>query len=137
MSQLIPYLIIPNRCQQALHFYRECFSGEIVLMQKYDDTDYQVSADFQDKIAHAEFKSNEVHLYLSDGFEGQPVTIGSNVAISIDFDDQANQRRVFEKLKEGGTVTMGFSETSVDSSLATLIDQYGIHWHLNFSKKGE
>jgi PhnB protein len=37
-------------------------------------------------------------------------------------------------LKIGGTITMDFSETSANSTLATLIDKFGIHWYLNFEK---
>ncbi len=131
MKKLIPYLIISGQCEQALRFYQDCFGGDIVFLQKYAQTNYSVSADFKDKVAHAEFKSDQINFYASDGFEDQQVKVGDNVAFSINFSDGAEQKSIFDRLKVGGRVTMDFSETSANSMLATLIDQYGIHWYLN------
>lgn len=131
MKTLIPYLIINNCCEEALNFYKGCFSGEIVFLQKYSETNYPVSADFKDKVAHAEFRADKIHFFASDGFEDTKATIGDNIAMSINFDSEAEQKDVFNKIKMGGTVTMDFSETSANSTLATLIDKYGIHWYLN------
>lgn len=135
MKKLIPYLIINGHCESALKFYKDCFNGEITFQQKYSDTKYEVSADFKDKIAHAEFKAEQIHFFASDGFEGQKAIVGENVAFSINFNDQSEQKATFEKLKVGGKVTMEFSETSANSTLATLIDKYGIHWYLNYENK--
>ncbi len=132
MKNLIPYIIINGQCENALNFYKNCFNGEISFQQKYSDTNYEVSENFKDKIAHAEFKADQIHFFASDGFEGQDTKVGSNIALSLNFIDQSEQRASFEKLKIGGKVTMDFSETSVNSTLATLVDKYGIHWYLNY-----
>lgn len=138
MKNLTPYLIINDKCEEALSFYKDCFNGQIILLQKYSDIDgYQVSTDFKTKIAHAEFCADNIHFYASDGFEGQKSIIGSNIALSVNFDNQNEQRQTFEKLKIDGTVTLDFSETSVNSILVTLIDKYGIHWYLNFEHANE
>ena len=132
MKKLIPYLIINDKCEEALNFYRDSFGGEVPFLQKYADTNYPVSDDFKDKVAHAEFKADAIHFFTSDGFEGQRATVGDNIAMSVNFSSREEQKATFDKLKSGGTVTMDFSETSADSTLATLIDKYGIHWYLNF-----
>jgi PhnB protein len=134
MKNLIPYIIINDKCEEALNFYAECFGGKIVFIQKYSDTNYPVAETFKNKVAHAEFRADNIHFYSSDGFEGQKATIGDNIAMSINFDIVEEQKATFEKIKVGGTVTMDFSETSANSTLATLIDKYGIHWYLNFNK---
>lgn len=131
MKTLIPYLIINNSCEEALNFYKDCFDGDIVFLQKYSETNYPVSADFKDKIAHAEFRADNIRFFASDGFEDRKATIGDNIAMSINFDSEDEQKNVFNKIKIGGTVTMDFSETSANSTLATLIDKYSIHWYLN------
>ncbi len=91
-----------------------------------------MSNEFKDKIAHAEFKADQVHFYTSDGFDGQKTNVGDNIAISVNFSDQSEQKETFDKLKVGGQVTMDFSETSANLTLATLIDKFGIHWYLNY-----
>ncbi|MBV6646535.1 MAG: hypothetical protein KI790_13855 [Cyclobacteriaceae bacterium] len=117
-----------------MQVYVKSFYGEIAFIQKYADTSYEVSASFKQKIAHAEFKSDYIHFYISDGFEGQKATIGNNVALSILFTEEAEQLHAYEVLKVEGTVTMDFTQTSADSKLVTLIDKFGIHWYLNLEK---
>jgi PhnB protein len=134
MKNLIPYIIINEKCEEAINFYKDCFDGEIKFMQKYSETNYPVSENFKTKIAHAEFKAENIHFYLSDGFENQKVNVGENIALSINFDNQTEQKSTFEKLKLNGKVTMEFAETSANSTLATLTDKYGINWYLNYEK---
>jgi PhnB protein len=134
MKNLIPYIIINHKCEEALNFYAECFGGEIAFLQKYSDTNYPVSDDFKNKVAHAEFRADNIRFYTSDGFEGQKTTVGDNIAMSVNFENQDEQKATFDKLKIGGTITLDFSETSANSTLATLIDKFGIHWYLNFEK---
>lgn len=134
MKNLIPYIIINDKCEEALNFYTNCFGGEITFLQKYSDTNYPVSEDFKNKVAHAELRADNIHFFASDGFEGQKTTVGDNIAMSVNFDNQDEQKSTFDKLKIGGKITMDFSETSANSTLATLIDKYGIHWYLNFEK---
>lgn len=87
MKNLIPYIIINDKCEEALNFYAKCFGGQITFLQKYADTNYPVSADFKNKVAHAEFRADNVHFFASDGFEGQKTTVGDNIAMSINFDN--------------------------------------------------
>ncbi|QIK60272.1 VOC family protein [Dysgonomonas sp. HDW5A] len=135
MKNLTPYLIINNKCEEALLFYKDCFDGEISFMQRYAEAEnYNVSEQFKDKIAHAEFMAEGIKFYASDGFEGQEVTVGDTIAMTVSFDNEKEQKTVFDKLKVGGNVTMDFAETSTDSILVTLIDKYGIHWYLNYDK---
>lgn len=54
--------------------------------------------------------------------------------MTVLFDNDKEQKLVFDKLKLGGRVIMDFSETSTDSILVTLIDRYGVHWYLNYDK---
>lgn len=135
MKNLTPYLIIHNKCEEALLFYKDCFGGEVSFMQKYAEAaKYDVSEPFKDKIAHAEFVAEGIKFYASDGFENQNITVGNNVAMTISFDSEKEQKSVFDKLKVDGNITMDFAETSTDSMLVTLIDKYGIHWYLNYDK---
>lgn len=135
MKTLIPYLIINSKCEEALNLYTKSFDGEITFIQKYADTEYDVSEGFRDRIAHAEFRSEHIHFYASDGFEGEKAVVGSNIALSITFEDEKAQIKAYEALKVQGQVTMDFNQTSVESRLVTLIDKFGIHWYLNLVHK--
>lgn len=71
MNNLIPYIIINDKCEEALKFYAECFGGQISFMQKYSETNYPVTENFKNKVAHAVFCADSIHFFSSDGFEGQ------------------------------------------------------------------
>jgi PhnB protein len=134
MKNLIPYIIINDKCEEALNFYTVCLGGQITFLQKYSETNYPVTENFKNKVAHAEFRADNIHFFASDGFEEQKANVGDNIAMSINFDNVEEQKATFEKMKVGGSVTMDYSETSANSTLATLIDKYGIHWYLNYNK---
>ncbi len=134
MNSLVPYLTLPKQCEDALNFYSECFNGRITFMQTYAQSDYEASEAYQHKITHAEFIAPGIHFYASDGFEDDAITIGNNVALTLNCSSSEEQKHLFEKLKQGGTVTMPFATTSINTTLASLIDQYGIHWYLNLEQ---
>lgn len=131
MNTLIPYLTLPNQCEEALNFYADCFGGQITFIQTYAQSDYEASEAYQHKITHAEFTAPGIHFYASDGFEDDDIIAGNNVGLTLNCSSSQEQQRLFEKLKQGGLVTMPLATTSINTTLTSLIDQYGIHWYLN------
>jgi PhnB protein len=134
MKILVTYFKIKGRAEAALEFYKSCFGGEILFVQRYADTPYSVSEAYKNKIAHAEFKSENIHFYVSDGFEQESVNLGNGIGMTINFDDPGEHKSVFEKLKEGGTVTYDLFQTTIGTSLVCVLDKFGIHWYLNYIK---
>ena len=132
VNKLIPYLIASGSAEEALALYARAFGGGTVALQRYRETDYDVPPESRDAVAHAHFRGADgVELYVSDGFPGQRVAPSAAVALSVTFDGAAAQRRSYDVLREGGEVTLGFSPTSVGSTLATVVDRFGVHWYLN------
>ncbi|MCC9074075.1 VOC family protein [Flavobacterium sp. F-65] len=131
MKTLIPYFTISQRCEEALRFYEFCFDGQVIFEQKYQETNYQTSEKFKSKIAHAEFKADAIHFYVSDGFENEQASFGNAIGMTINFSDKQEQLNVFNRLKAGGQITLDFSTTSINSQLVSLIDKFGITWYLN------
>ena len=134
MKTLIPYFTISQRCEEALKFYEFCFDGQVLFEQRYWETNYQVFEKFKNKIAHAEFKAEDIHFYVSDGFENEQATFGNATGMTIIFSEEQEQLRVFNRLKAEGQIILDFSTTSIDSQLVSLIDKFGIIWYLNYQK---
>ncbi len=61
MNKIVPYLIILNHCTEAIELYVKAFSAEIKIKQKYSETEYEVSQNYKNSIAHAEIICNEFH----------------------------------------------------------------------------
>ncbi len=134
MKTLVAYFTIKGRTEEALKFYEECFLGTILLVQRYSETPYQVSEAYKNKIAHAEFKAENIHFYISDGFEKEEVYHGNSIGMTVNFDNAEEHKAVFEKLKRNGEVTFDFFQTTIDTNLVCVLDQFGIHWYLNYLK---
>lgn len=134
MKTLVAYFTIKGRAEEALKFYEDCFDGQTVFIQRYSETPYQVSDAYKNKIAHAEFKAENIHLYLSDGFEKEEAHLGNGIGMTVNFSNPEEHKAVFEKLKIGGEVTFDFFQTTIDTNLVCVIDKFGIHWYLNYVK---
>ncbi|REH47532.1 PhnB protein [Tenacibaculum gallaicum] len=132
MKTLVTYFTIKGRAEEALKFYENCFEGKTTFIQRFSETPYQVSKTYKKKIAHAEFKAENICFYVSDGFENEEITFGNGIGMTINFDTIEEHEVVFEKLKKGGKVTFDFFQTTIDTNLVCVKDKFGIHWYLNY-----
>ena len=123
-NKLKPYLIFPGTCKEALNFYKDCFGGEIAMMQTFADSPVNVPAEFKQRIFNSEFRAGNVHFMASDDLPGNTVTVGSNFALFVTFSDRAEEEKVFNKLSEGGKVLFPIGE----NSFGMLVDKFNIQW---------
>ena len=131
MKELVPHLAFAGSCEEALHFYKNCFGGQIVAKNIYKESPMDVPTAYQDKIMHSEFESNGIRFMAADLMPGQPVAHGNSVQLSINLDDATEQERIFNKLAEGGKVEMELQDTFWGATFGMLTDRFGITWMLN------
>jgi len=131
MKTITPYLFFPGECEEALNYYAKCLNGEISAVQRFGDAEMPVDDHYKDKIMHAEFKADDIHFMASDGPPHKKIEHGNNVHLSINLDDPGLQKQIFDRLADGGTVTMDLQDTFWGARYGMLIDKYGIHWMLN------
>lgn len=124
LNQLKPYLMFPGTCKEALNFYKECFNGEIVMMQTFAESPIDVPAKFKQRIFNSEFNAKGVHFMASDDLPANKVSVGSNFALFVTFSDSAEEEKVFNKLSKGGKVLFPIGK----SSFGMLVDKYNIRW---------
>lgn len=78
-----------------------------------------------DKVMHATLRIGGSKLMLSDGrCDGMPVFSG--FALSLDAADEAEARRLFSALADGGTVQMPLAKTFWSPSFGMLADRFGV-----------
>ncbi|MCC6460558.1 MAG: VOC family protein [Saprospiraceae bacterium] len=131
MKQLNVYLCFPGNCEEALHFYQSCLGGDIVSLQRFGDSAAGAGPEHAQRVMHAEFKSDGIYLMASDSMPDQPIRPGEMVQLSINLTDAAEQESIFNRLAEGGQVTMPLQDTFWGASFGMLVDKYGISWMLN------
>lgn len=134
--QLIPYLSFNGNCEEALNFYSACFDGKIEFLQRYDKAPMEVSEEHKNKVLHALFRFGENSLMASDIFPGSTVSSGSSISLSINLKDENQSRKIFEKLSDGGNITMPMEKQFWGALFGQLTDKYGISWMINCELDG-
>jgi PhnB protein len=127
-SVLNPYLNFGDNARQAMEFYRDVFGGELKLntFGEYGDP----SAPGADNIMHAQLETeNGFTLMASDAPPGMDLDEGSGtISISLSGDDEQELRGYWDKLSEGGTVTMPFEKQMWGDVFGMCTDKFGVPW---------
>lgn len=127
----IPYLNFNGNCRDAMEFYHQCFGGDLQLMP-FEGSPVDVPAEAAQKILHACLNSENFNLMASDCPPGVEVSFGSNVALSVNCESKDSAAHLFSKLSQNGSITMPLEDTFWGAYFGMLIDQFGMHWMLNY-----
>jgi len=133
--QLHPYLNFNGTCDAAFKFYEKVLGGKITLKLRFGETPMaeQCAPGSQDQIAHVRLESGGMVLLGSDCppeyFEKAQGTV-----LSLNVDSIAEAERVFNALKESGTIKMPLEKTFWAVRFAMLTDQFGTPWMINCEK---
>jgi len=134
MSTILnPYLSFRDNARQAMEFYRSVFGGELTLSTF---SDFQASEDpaEQDKIMHGMLVTETgLTLMGADTPNGRSYTPGDNFSVSLSGDDEAELRRFWEGLSEGGTVAMPLTPSPWGDTFGMCADKFGVSWLVNIN----
>ncbi|HEX5740488.1 MAG TPA: VOC family protein [Pilimelia sp.] len=131
-ARLNPYLHFTGDARQALEFYREVFGGELQLMT-YGQFGAPEPAQ-ADQIMHGMLETARgFTLMAGDTPPGMEHSSGSAVAISLSGDDAEELRGYWEKIADGGTVTVPLEKQMWGDEFGSCVDRFGISWLVNIS----
>lgn len=139
MYTALPYLNFPGTCEEAFHFYRSVFGGELGTVMRFKDmpADVPVPDGYGDKIMHISLDIDSKSMLMGsdapEGF-GPPFNAGNNVSLSLDARDEADAKRLYDALREGGQVTMQLEPTFWAKLFAMVTDRYGINWMISYGE---
>ncbi len=134
--KLIPYVHFGGNAEEAINFYKEALGVEEVKIQRYGETPMPVDEDYKNKIIHARLIfDNDNILMISDVFKGQPVSTNGNVQLSVDIEKIENLEKVFNKMAEGGQITMPLVDQFWGAKFGMLKDKFGVGWMFNCEKQ--
>jgi PhnB protein len=127
-SVLNPYINFRDNARQAMEFYKDVFGGDLRLntFGEFGDP----NAPGADDIMHAQLETeNGFTLMASDTPPGMEFNQGGgNVSISLSGDDEQELRGYWDKLSDGGTVTMPFEKQMWGDLFGQCTDKYGVSW---------
>ena len=135
MFHLVPYLHFNGNAEEVLNFYKDAFNGEILMINRYGDSPMKTDESLKDKIIHSRLKFDDNLLMISDSFNGQLANMDGNIQLSVEVDDAKKLEEVFNKLAEGGRVTMPLAKQFWGATFGMLQDKYGVNWMFNHEEK--
>ena len=133
------YLFFEGRADEAIAFYGQALGAEVLMRMTYGESPEgggqlpDGSTPPADKVMHAGLRIDGSELGLSDGMcSGKPDFKG--FSMTLVYDDDAEARRRFEALAEGGRVNLPLTESFFASSFGMLTDRFGVDWMVMVSK---
>jgi PhnB protein len=127
-SVLNPYISFRDNARQALEFYRDVFGGKLNVntFGQYGDP----NAAGADNVMHGQLDAdNGFTLMAADTPPGMDFNEGAgNMTISLSGDDEQELRGYWDKLSDGGTVTMPFEKQMWGDLFGMCTDKFGVPW---------
>ena len=131
-SRLNPYVNFDGNAREAMEFYKDVFGGELVIntFGEYGEADPGLA----NKTMHAQLETERgFTLMASDGPPGTELKVGDNISISLSGDDADELRGYWEKLSDGGTVTMPLEKQMWGDEFGMCVDRFGLQWMVNIA----
>jgi PhnB protein len=140
MVQINPYINFNGNAEEAFHFYKSVFGGELTNIIRFKDIaspEFPVPENEANKIMRITLPIGKNVLIAND----VPEIMGrvnenenrSKIAISSETKEEAD--RLFQGLSEGGSVEMPMAVNPWGTYFAMFRDKYGIEWTVEFDLK--
>ncbi|WP_127533607.1 VOC family protein [Paenibacillus kobensis] len=134
------YLNLNGNCREAVEFYAQVFeTGQPNIMtfsEAPPNPEYPLPEEAKNLVMHARIEIEGSTMMFSDVFPGMPFTVGSNITLSYVTEDEDKVRSVFNRLSDGGSVTMELQETFWSKQYGQVTDKFGILWQVNLGNGG-
>ena len=132
MPALDSYLFFNGNCTQAMRFYERTLGGKLLLMKNSEaPTEGQGPCGDPDRIMHARLDIDGRWLMASDCPTGQPYEGMKGFSLTLAYPTVEEAKRVFDKLSDGGKITMPFAKTFWAEAFGMCLDRFGTHWMIN------
>jgi PhnB protein len=127
--QVQPYLNFDGGCEEALQFYKSALGAEVTALMRCKDApdSGMIKPGLEDKVLHSSFRVGDSTIMASDGYcQGKPEFRG--VSLTIIVPEEADAKRLFAALSEGGEVRMPLAKTFFSPLFGMVADRFGVSW---------
>jgi len=126
------YLFFDGRCEEAVDFYAKTLGAKVDVLMRYRDSPEpqqpgMIPPNSADKIMHGSMHIGDTVVMLSDGMCGGSPSF-QGFALSLDAADEAEAKRMFAALGEGGQVRMPLGKTFFSPCFGMVADRFGVTW---------
>lgn len=130
--QIQPYLFFQGRCEEAVEYYKKHLGAKQGRLMRYQDSPEppppgMVLPGYEDKVMYTEFRVGDTQVMACDDAT-QTITGFQGFRLSLSVTNEAEAKRVFAALANGGEVNMPLAKTFFSSCFGMLKDRFGIGW---------
>ncbi len=130
--QVQPYLMFNGRCEEALDFYKKAIDAEVTALMRFKDAPEPqppgcVPPGSENKVMHSSFRVGDTTVMATDGQPGAPAEF-KGFSLTLAVADEAEAKRRFAALSDGGKVQMPLGKTFFSPSFGVLADRFGVSW---------
>jgi PhnB protein len=135
MLKLNPYIKFNDgKCREAMNFYKNCFGGELKFMTVGDSPMAKdMPAEKHGLVMNSTLIKGNL-MFMGSDMMRDKATVGDNVGIAIECENEKELDTLFSKLSDGGDVFMKPQDVFWGAYFAMVTDKYGVEWMLNFQK---
>ena len=130
--QVQPYLSFEGRAEEAIEFYKRAIGAKVTMLMRFSETPDQpppgtMPPGSEQKVMHSAMTIGDSVVMATDGY----CTGKSNfegISLSLTAKDDAEAKRLFDNLADGGEVKMPLDKTFFASSFGMVKDRFGVSW---------
>jgi PhnB protein len=129
-ARLNPYIQFENSARSAMEFYQAVFGGDLST-NTFKEFGASHGPKDDDLLMHSQLETpSGFTLMAADTPEGMTYSPGENIAISLSGDSD-ELRGYYEKLSDGGKVTVPLEKQTWGDEFGMVTDKFGINWMVN------
>lgn len=129
---------LKGKSLEAMRFYSRIFNSNPEYVTYADmppSPDFPVTEDMKPLVLHGEVMlDREQSLVFMDDMRSGEGAMGNAISLVLFLDDEAELRRIYAGLAEGGEMRMKPEQTFWSACYGEVKDRYGLAWSLNLCK---
>ena len=132
------HLNFTGNCAEAFAFYAKVFKADNPFQITYGDAPQgsPVPPDWGGKVMHTSVPVGDALLMGCDAPPGKSTPLGG-FQVCTESKDEAEVKRIYEALKEGGSVQMPLAPTFWSPLFGMCTDKFGVAWMVGMPGAGQ
>ena len=129
------HLVFAGNCREAFAFYETTFGSKVQFTMTYGEAPEgsPVPPEMKDAIMHMAMPLGSITLMGCDAPQDRAEKIGG-FQIAVDSTDEAEVKRWFAALSEGGSVQMPLGPTFWSPLFGMCTDKFGVGWMVSIPR---
>jgi PhnB protein len=126
-----PYLFFNGRCEEAIEFYKQTLGAKVEMLMRFSESPEKSNMPVQpnpNAVMHSCFKIGDTAIMASDGCSDGTAAEFKGFSLSLSAKDEADARRLFAALSEGGQVHQPLVKTFFSPAFGMVQDKFGMGW---------